>query len=206
LQAFRTAASVAHDRAVWERMLQKLRTGAMPPPGASRPAPAELKAVTSWIEAEFDRVDQSSPTDPGRVTARRLNRSEYNNTIRDLLGVDFRPADDFPQDDSGYGFDNIGDVLSLSPVLLEKYLKAAESVVRAALNGPEKLKPTVLRHQPPDRVFTLLSKPEEHYDLTGLSMPNALHTTMRFPADGAYVIRVALEGRRPNGSEPVHVG
>ena len=60
------------------------------------------------------------------MTARRLNRAEYNNTIRDLLGVDFRPADDFPQDDSGYGFDNIGDVLSLSPVLLEKYLKAAE--------------------------------------------------------------------------------
>src|SRR5205823_7216798 len=145
LQAFRTAASVAHDRAVWERMLQKLRTGAMPPPGASRPAPAELKAVTSWIEAEFDRVDQSSPTDPGRVTARRLHRAEDNNTVRDLTGVDLRPADDFPQDDSGYGFDNIGDVLSLSPVLMEKYLAAAERVARAAVFGQEQTKPTMVK-------------------------------------------------------------
>src|SRR5207253_3045015 len=83
------------------------------------PAPAELKTVTGWIESEFDRLDRQAPIDPGRVTARRLNRAEYNNTIRDLTGVDLRPADDFPQDDSGYGFDNIGDVLSLSPGLLE---------------------------------------------------------------------------------------
>ena len=69
----------------------------------------------------------------GRVTIRRLNRNEYNNTIRDLLGVDVRPADDFPSDDVGYGFDNVGDVLSLPPILLEKYLAAAERVVQRAL-------------------------------------------------------------------------
>ncbi len=69
--------------------------------------------------------------DPGRVTLRRLNRVEYNNTIRDLFGVDFRPADDFPSDDVGYGFDNIGDVLSLPPLLMEKYLAAAEARQRA---------------------------------------------------------------------------
>ena len=84
-----------------------------------------------------------TPPDPGRVTARRLNRTEYNNTIRDLLGVDLRPADDFPQDDSGYGFDNIADVLSLSPVLMEKYMSAAERVARTALFGPPTLKPTL---------------------------------------------------------------
>ena len=146
-----------------------------------------------------------SPT-PARVTARRLNRAEYNNTVRDLFGLDLRPADDFPQDDSGYGFDNIGDVLSLSPVLLERYLKAAETVVQAALFGPPVPKPSVIRAQPAGREFPLLPKPPADYDVTGLSMPNALHTMMRFPADGEYVVKAALEGRRPNGSEPVHIG
>ena len=74
--------------------------------------------------------------DPGRVTARRLNRAEYNYTIHDLLGVDFRPADGFPQDDAGYGFDNNGDVLSLSITQMEKYLAAAETVARRAVYGP----------------------------------------------------------------------
>ncbi len=92
-----------------------------------------------------------TPPDPGRVTARRLNRAEYNHTVRDLLGVDIDPADDFPQDDSGYGFDDIGDALSLSPVLMEKYLSAAENVAREALFGPPALKPTMVRDQPPYR-------------------------------------------------------
>src|SRR5262249_33564167 len=69
----------------------------------------------------------------GRITLRRLNKSEYNNTIRDLVGVDFQPADDFPQDDSGYGFDNNGDVLSLPPVLMEKYLSAADRILDEAM-------------------------------------------------------------------------
>src|SRR5262245_10012849 len=80
--------------------------------------------------------------DPGRVTIRRLNRAEYNNTIRDLVGIDFHPADDFPADDSGYGFDNIGDVLSLSPVLLEKYLAAAQRILSKAIVADTKANPT----------------------------------------------------------------
>ena len=171
--------------------------GTMPPKGAPRPAPADIEAVTRWIKEEIARVEAASKPDPGRVTARRLNRAEYNNTIRDLLGIDFRPADDFPQDDSGYGFDNIGDVLSLSPVLLEKYLKAAEVAVNTAIFGPGKIKPTVLRSQPPGHEFELLPKALTDYDLTGLSMPNALHTMMRFPADGK--IRIP---RCPGGPTP----
>src|SRR5690606_15488506 len=76
---------------------------------------------------------------PGRVTVRRLNRTEYNNTIRDLVGVDFQPADDFPSDDVGYGFDNIGDVLSISPLLMEKYLDAAEQIAGKAIATPEEI-------------------------------------------------------------------
>ena len=126
-----------------------------------------------WIESEFDRLDRQAPIDPGRVTARRLNRAEYNNTIRDLTGVDLRPADDFPQDDSGYGFDNIGDVLSLSPGLMEKYLAAAEKVTRTALFGPEPLKPTLERCTTAGRRVIPNAQPLRDYDRTGLSLPGA---------------------------------
>ena len=126
--------------------MQKLRTGQMPPkglPGAARRS--RWPSVTHWFDLQFARLDREMKPDPGRVTARRLNRVEYNNTIRDLLGVDFKPADDFPADDSGYGFDNIGDVLSLSPVLMEKYLAAAEKIARKAIVADPPPKPTARR-------------------------------------------------------------
>ena len=81
--------------------------------------------MTAAIERELDRLDRTIKPDPGRITARRLNRNEYRNTIRDLLGVDFQATQEFPTDDSGEGFDNIADVLTISPLLAEKYLAAA---------------------------------------------------------------------------------
>ena len=102
----------------------------MPPDEEPQPPEHQRQAVAGWLARELARIDRVTPPDPGRVTARRLNRAEYNNTVRDLLGVDMHPADDFPQDDAGYGFDNIADVLSLSPALMEKYLTAAERVAR----------------------------------------------------------------------------
>ena len=206
LMSLNTAESVATHTEEWEKVATRVLDGTMPPKGAPRPSQADVETIAKWIKEEVNRVELAQKPDPGRVTARRLNRAEYNNTIRDLLSVDLKLADDFPQDDSGYGFDNIGDVLSLSPVLLEKYLKAAEVAVRTAVHGAEKLKPMVLRAQPPRADLVLLPKPEPVYDETGLSMPNALHATMRFPADGVYTFRAALEGRRPNGSEPLHIG
>ncbi len=205
LEAFKTAASLTQDREKWELVLQKMQTGEMPPKGMPRPNETELKAVIGFIESEFERADRLAKPDPGRVTARRLNRAEYNNTVRDLLGVNFRPADDFPQDDSGYGFDNIGDVLSLSPVLMEKYLTAAEKIARTAVFGPEMLKPTLVRHRPPGQKIVSSFKPVFDYDLTGLTLPNALHVTHRFPVDGEYVFRIFLGGVRPSGSEPLQI-
>jgi len=128
VQTFTTSKSVAQDRDQWEQMLHKAESGEMPPTGVPRPNPQDLKAFTTWVEHQFTQADAAQKPNPGRVTARRLNRAEYNNTIRDLLGVDFHPADDFPADDSGYGFDNVADALSLSPVLMEKYLSAAEKI------------------------------------------------------------------------------
>lgn len=206
LQQFKTAASIVPHTEVWEVVATKLLDGTMPPKGVPRPPQPQVESIADWIKKEIHRIELASKPDPGRVTARRLNRAEYNNTIRDLLGVDFRPADDFPQDDSGYGFDNIGDVLSLSPVLLEKYLKAAEAAVQTAVFGPGKLKPLALRAQPPGREFPLHPKAKKDYDETGLSMPNALHANLRFPGEGEYLIRVAIEGRRPSGSEPIQIG
>ena len=113
-------------RDVWERVVSKLKTGEMPPPGVPKPPATDISAVTRWLEDEFARQDRAAKPDPGHISARRLNRSEYNNTIRDLLGIDIRPADSFPADGAAFGFDNISDALGLSPVLLEKYVDAAE--------------------------------------------------------------------------------
>ncbi|HYP07950.1 MAG TPA: DUF1592 domain-containing protein [Bryobacteraceae bacterium] len=215
VQAYKTEDAVLSDRDRWEHILEKIETQQMPPKGSPRPDAADRKAVTEWIQAKFEAADKAAKPNPGRVTARRLNRAEYNNTVRDLLGVDLKPADAFPPDDSGYGFDNIGDALSLSPVLMEKYMTAAETVTRAALFGLPAPQPTVIRHQPPyrlgldggdnTRTLALLPYTITNYDLTGLSMPSALHTTHRFPATADYVFRVSPEGNRPRPSDPFEV-
>src|SRR5262249_45139931 len=123
LDTFKTSDDVARKPKVWEKVADNLRAGDMPPSGRPRPSEAELDRINAWLDAFVFKVD-CSQKDPGRVTVRRLNRAEYNNPVRDLLGVDVRPADDFPADDVGYGFDNIGDVLSMPPILMEKYLAA----------------------------------------------------------------------------------
>jgi hypothetical protein len=202
-EAYQTLSSVLENRDRWERVLQKLRAGEMPPKGMPRPKEVDQRAFVEFIEAQFSRADQGAKPNPGRVTAHRLNRVEYNNTIRDLLGVDLRPADDFPQDDSGYGFDNISDVLSLSPALMESYLSAAEKVSRAAIFGPAQMKATMVQHRVQGRKLAPNLKPLTDYDLSGLSLPNALHTPHRFPVDGEYVFRASLGGTRPAGSEPL---
>jgi hypothetical protein len=136
LDAFKEESAAAKDTRVWERVARRLKAGEMPPEGRQKPSAAEIGRLAAWIDA-VAKVDCSRAKDPGRVTIRRLNRAEYNNTIRDLVGLDFHPADDFPSDDVGYGFDNIGDVLSLPPLLMEKYLAAAEKIVQAAWARPE---------------------------------------------------------------------
>ena len=107
------------------------------PSSNQRPTAAELQNLTKWVDAQIAAHDAKATPEPGRVTARRLNKVEYNNTIRDLLGLDIQPAAGFPNDDSGYGFDNIGDVLSMPPVLFERALDAAEKVARAAISTGE---------------------------------------------------------------------
>ncbi|MEW6161549.1 MAG: DUF1587 domain-containing protein, partial [Verrucomicrobiota bacterium] len=120
LDPFQDQSSALADRDAWKKVLHNLSANVMPPEEKKQPTLAEREKLIQWIDTVVFQTDCDQP-DPGRVTIRRLNRTEYNNTVRDLVGVSFNPADDFPADDVGYGFDNIGDVLSLSPILLEKY-------------------------------------------------------------------------------------
>lgn len=133
LAMFTTSESLIPNRKKWDAVLRMISGGVMPPPDSEQPTPEELSGFRKLVEAIFDHHDRTAPPDPGRVTMRRLNRNEYNNTIRDLVGVDFEPAEDFPSDDIGHGFDNIGDVLTLPPVLMERYLAAAEGIVERAI-------------------------------------------------------------------------
>ncbi|MBC7805132.1 MAG: DUF1592 domain-containing protein, partial [Akkermansiaceae bacterium] len=130
------ADTLLKKRAVWEKVVANVQSRHMPPMGSPMPTDAERDKLVTYIESSFSVAD-CKLNDPGRVTMRRLNRSEYNNTVRDLTGLDLRLSDDFPSDDVGYGFDNIGDVLSLSPILMEKYLSAAGKVAQAIVSAPE---------------------------------------------------------------------
>src|SRR5262245_2119567 len=126
---------VGDQAPVFEKVVQKLRSGSMPPAGLPRPDAATYKSLVNYLETELDRASAAGP-DPGRPAVHRLNRAEYANAVRDLLGID-TDALDFssllPADDAAYGFDNIGDILGISPALLDRYLSAAEKITRLAV-------------------------------------------------------------------------
>lgn len=129
LESYQEAADIERDSDVWETVVRVVSERQMPPAEEFPPGDAEIATFVAAVRAELASLDCAEGSFPGRVTVRRLNRPEYNNTIRDLVGIDFLPAADFPSDDVGNGFDNMGDVLSLPPLLLEKYLAAAEEIV-----------------------------------------------------------------------------
>lgn len=126
------------DRDHWMKVWHNVRAGVMPPAEKKHPTDPERDLLLGYIESKIFGIDPNNP-DPGRVTIRRLNREEYRNTVKDLVGVDFNANEAFPPDDTGYGFDTIGDVLSISPLLMEKYLESAVDVVEKAVpvEGPK---------------------------------------------------------------------
>lgn len=128
---------VTTDRPKWSAVWKNLRAQMMPPADQPQLSQTEKRAILAWIEQDVFHLDRGQP-DPGRVTLRRLNRTEYRYTIQDLFGINFNAEEVFPTDDSGYGFDNIGDVLSLSPLQVEKYLEAARMITAQAIpvDGP----------------------------------------------------------------------
>jgi len=195
-------------RRQWKDVLNLVQSGEMPPEDArEQPTAEERKRFLESAMSAFARADQAPP-DPGRRTLRRLNRTEYNNTIRDLLNVEFRPADNFPSDDVGYGFDNIADVLSVSPVLMDRYLEAAASIAEQAIPLTAALPPKrtmagmfcepASPAVPQDR-FRPLWAAEKDLVLSG-----PLHTPARVMPDNEYVMRVRLFARSAGG-EPVKI-
>jgi len=189
LDKYTDDASLVPDRKVWDTVRHMLKAREMPPPERPQPKAAETEAASAAIQGIFDRADAAATPNAGRVTLRRLNRTEYNATIRDLVGVDFKPADDFPADDVGYGFDNIGDVLSVSPLLLEKYLSAAEAILDQAIviaDPPKRTK----------RTFDTLRT-------SSISTAGELGKTASFEA-GDYLVRCKVGGDQV-GDEPVRV-
>lgn len=143
LDGYKTEPDIYRNYKVWERIHENLSKREMPPKekDVAQPTSAERTLLTTWIRQRLDSHYRTAKPEAGRVTVRRLNRQEYNNTIRDLFGIDFKPAANFPEDDTGHGFDTIGDVLSLSPLHFEKYLAAAESILERSINTPSAGKP-----------------------------------------------------------------
>jgi mono/diheme cytochrome c family protein len=184
--------SLTTRRAGWESILGKLRSGEMPPAGVARRQDL-IDGLVRYLDVELERVDQNAKPDPGRVTLRRLNRTEYSNTIRDLLAVEFRADESFPTDDSGDGFDNIGDVLTVSPVLMEKYLAAAERIAERALGSTVLPKPVQVEH----RIETETLRRVD---------PSSVEARHHIDYDADYDLVIGLPGQRPDGSKPVKLG
>ncbi|MGI9241506.1 MAG: DUF1592 domain-containing protein [Verrucomicrobiales bacterium] len=136
---------LASDREIWAEALELMIEGEMPPENKPQPSPELKTAMIADLTARVAAFDAAVPDTPGRVTVRRLNREEYNRTVRDLLAIDFRPADDFPPDEVSFGFDHIGDALTISPLLMEKYLDAAETIANQVIVTKPPVWPPVTR-------------------------------------------------------------
>ena len=194
LASFASTAAAMKDQEAWETVKQRLELKEMPPKKQPQPAADEVKKVVGWIDAELTRSAQAGPMTPGRVTMRRLNRTEYNRTIHDLTGVKFQPADDFPTDDVGNGFDNIGDVLSLPPLLLEKYLNAAEKIVQYIFEDDPK--PPVIAKVEAKNLHSTAKNSElvsvRNFQVRQLDEAAEIFTAYTAPRAGELVYRVRL--------------
>ena len=170
---------------VWEKVVRKVRVGMMPPQGSPAPDAASRAALVSWLTGELDAHAAAHP-DPGRPLVHRLNRAEYGNAIRDLLDLEIDPASLLPADDSAYGFDNVADVLGVSPVLLERYLSAAGKVSALAVGDPDS--------GVASETFRVRQDASQDRHVEGLPIGTVggmlAHTTL--PLDGEYVIQPRL--------------
>jgi mono/diheme cytochrome c family protein len=177
------AASVHDDPGAWEKVVRKLRTGTMPPAGSPRPTLEVYEATASWLETELDRTAQPNP---GRPALRRLNRAEYGNAIRDLLDLHVDVESLLLPDDAAFGFDNIGDLLDVSPALLERYLTAADIVSAVAVGDPAT----------PAGSQTIHARGDQSQNIDREGMPlgtvGGLSAPYNFPLDGEYEFRVGL--------------
>jgi mono/diheme cytochrome c family protein len=186
---------VGDNTALWEKVLRKFGTGQMPPPGLPRPDAETSAKFTSWLESSLNANAVTHPN-PGAPAIHRLNRLEYGNTIRDLLGLEVDVNTMLPGDDSGYGFDNIADVLSVSPVLLEKYMSAARKISRVAVGAmdiPAEESEFIVPFGTPTTTRVSEDLP------LGSRGGYAVH--YNFPVDAEYTIRVTMANGGDRGTK-----
>lgn len=192
LEPFTDTASTRKNPDLWAKVKEMVENKQMPPKSKPQPTDADRKVISAWIDSVAIKVDCGLARDPGRPTIRRLNRNEYNNTIRDLVGVDFKPAENFPSDDVGYGFDNIGDVLSMPPLLLEKYLTAAETIVDKAVVVPKPIQSVKNTRRPQNVGAVPFSAKTDK--LISLTTSGAAFFQHEFGYTGEYILRVRCYG------------
>jgi hypothetical protein len=204
LAPVRSETDVLGDRPRWRKILGRVAAGEMPPPDEASPPPAaERDAFLATVRDAIARTDTAAPPDPGPTVLRRLNRAEYDNTIRDLFRTDFQAGETFPADGVGYGFSNIADVLTVSPLLMERYLAAAEDVAARVLPVVPP-KPVVREmagrfcepagpHVPRDQFRPIRA------DADGPILAGPLNTPAPLDADGEYVVRARLYATAPDG-------
>jgi hypothetical protein len=181
----RDLGQLSADADVWEKVVRKLRSGAMPPAGARRPDASTTDSLVQWFESSLDAAAAAAPN-PGRPVAHRLNRAEYANAVRDLLALTIDPSTLLPPDDSAQGFDNIADALALSPSLIEGYLTAAGRISALAVGDPSIGPASLTFHVRGD------ASQSEHVEGLGLGTRGGLLAEPTLPLDGEYVIKVKL--------------
>lgn len=186
------------DRGMWEGVYSNLDTRLMPPSDKKQPDDAERAQVLAWIEDAVFQLNRKNP-DPGKPVIRRLNRTEYNYAIRDLFGISLQPADKFPADDTGYGFDNIGEVLSLSPTLFEKYIQASEEVMDVVIpTQPVPPKSTLFN---PGSFKKRKGNPDP--DTGTMSSSGTLGIQFQTNQSGRYEFRITARGSRAKNEWPI---
>jgi len=183
-------ANLEENGEIWEKLIRKLRARQMPPAGMPKPDEATMEALVKFVETGRDRLAEVKPN-PGRTTLHRLNRTEYGNAIRDLLALEIDVAELLPADDIGYGFDNIGDVLSVSPFLLERYLATAGKVSRAAVG--DTTMPVQYQTYTVPRALIQVERMTEN---TPVGSRGGTAIRHRFPVDAEYEISVNLQRGR----------
>ena len=180
-------ARVGEHPDAWERVVRKLRTGAMPPAGRRRPDAATYETVASALENALDRAAAAAPN-PGRTTVHRLNRREYENAVRDLLALDIDASALLPADNADLGFDNMADILSVSPALLDRYIFAARRISRLAVGDPD-IEPTTATYVVPAMRFQDLRMSED----LPFGSRGGIAIRHNFPLDGDYEVSIRLQ-------------
>ena len=186
---------VSLDASTWEKVLQKMQTQSMPPPGRPRPDTETYNAFASWAQTELDNAAARAPN-PGRPTMHRLNRLEYANAIRDLIGMEIDSDVLLPADDLAFGFDNNADILTVAPGMMGRYMSVARKISRLAIGDPS-IEPDIVRYP----VSSVLNQNERMSEELPFGSRGGTSLRHHFPLDGEYIVRVGLQGNRREPQE-----